>query len=107
MFKHKLKYFEELLNAEEDARQIRSYSNEVFASNKKGVDFFGTGENPFHYLKTLNPTQDTQKIEEAYCAQNPFQCEIQTAQGRFLIQIKKNIFRLRLSYLDFVKVIPI
>ena len=89
MFKHKLKYFEELLNAEEDARQIRSYSNEVFASNKKGVDFFGTGENPFHYLKTLNPIQDTQKIEEAYCAQNPFQCEIQTAQGRFLIQIKK------------------
>ncbi|MBR6729950.1 MAG: hypothetical protein IKL90_01220 [Alphaproteobacteria bacterium] len=83
MFKHKLKYFEELLNAEEDARQIRSFSNEVFASNKKGVDFFGTGENPFHYLKTLNPTQDTQKIEEAYCAQILFNVKFKRPKAGF------------------------
>ena len=89
MFKNKHKYYEELLNAEDDARQIRSYSNIPLISNKKGANFFGTEENPFLYLTNLNPSHDIKKLIDAYSKKTPFQTEIQTAEGRFLIQIKK------------------
>lgn len=89
MFKNKKKYYEELLNLEDDARQIRSFQNTPIASNKKGAVFFGSGENPFSYIQALNPAQSIQKLIDAYCSKTPFQTELQTANGTYCIEIKK------------------
>ncbi len=89
MFQRKNKYFKELLNAEEGARQIRSFANIPLVSNKKGLELFGEKENPFAFIKNLNPTEDTQKLIDAYLKRIPFKTEIYTPNGKYLIQIKK------------------
>ena len=46
MLNSKRKIYESLLNAESDARQIRSAKNKVIASNTAADTLFGISENP-------------------------------------------------------------
>lgn len=83
------KYYEILLNAEDDARQIRSFENALIATNAKGRELFGTKENPFSFLKDAQDTQSVQKLIDAYCIQIPIEIEIKTIHHIYLINIKK------------------
>ena len=47
------KYYENLLSAEDDARQIRTLKNKVLASNPKGLALFGNKENVNIYVKYI------------------------------------------------------
>ena len=85
--KHKI--YETLLNAETDARQIRSLKNKVIASNKAAEKLFGTSENPFAFLKNAVDTSSVQKLIDAYCAGNPLDIHIQTCDYVFDISLKK------------------
>ena len=83
------KYYEILLNIEDDARQIRSFNNTLIATNQKGRDLFGTHENPFAFLKDAENPQSVQKLIDAYCTQTPIEVEIQTPQHIYGVSIKK------------------
>ncbi len=90
MFGNKTKkIYEALLNAEDDARQIRSFKNKLIAGNTKGNILFGTKENPFSFLKDAEDTQSVQKLIDAFCAFIPIETEIKTPENIYLISIKK------------------
>ncbi len=83
------KYYETLLNVEEDARQIRSFSNALIATNQKGKELFGIKENPFSFLKDAENAQSVQKLIDAYCTQTPIEVEIKTLHHIYSIGIKR------------------
>ncbi len=90
MFENKTKkIYEALLNAEDDARQIRSLKNKLIAGNDKGNTLFGTKENPFSFLKDAEDTQSVQKLIDAFCSFVPIETEIRTPDNIYLISIKK------------------
>ncbi len=81
--------YETLLNAEDDARQIRSFKNKVIASNQKGKTLFGTKENPFSFLNDTDDTQGVQKLIDAFCTFVPIETEIKTSENIYQISIRK------------------
>lgn len=83
------KYYEILLNAEEDARQIRSFDNTLIATNQKGKELFGIHENPFSFLKDAENPQSVQKLIDAYCTQTPIELEIKTTNHIYRVALKK------------------
>lgn len=85
----KKKYFELLLNVEDDARQIRALNNTVLASNQKGKDLFGEKENPFSFLKDSDNPQSVQKLIDAYCTQTPIDMEFITPKCVYSVSIKR------------------
>ncbi len=90
MFGNKTKkIYEILLNAEDDARQIRSFKNKLIAGNAKGNMLFGTKENPFSFLNEAEDTQSVQKLIDAFCSFMPIETEIRTPDNVYLISIKK------------------
>ena len=89
MIINKRKIYETLLNAESDARQIRSAKNKVIASNIAANNLFGSTENPFAFLKNATPTSALQKLIDAYCNASPLDIEIKTTEAVFDISLKK------------------
>lgn len=90
MFRNNVKkIYENLLNAEEDARQIRSFKNKVIAGNPKGNSLFGTKENPFSFLNEAEDTQSVQKLIDAFCSFTSMQTEIKTPENIYLISIRR------------------
>ena len=89
MIINKRKIYESLLNAESDARQIRSAKNKVIASNDAANNLFGSTENPFAFLKNATPTSSLQKLIDAYCNASPLDIEIKTPESVFDISLKK------------------
>lgn len=89
MIINKRKIYESLLNAESDARQIRSAKNKVIASNNAANNLFGSTENPFAFLKNATPTSALQKLIDAYCNASPLDIEIKTTESVFNISLKK------------------
>lgn len=85
----KQKVYESLLNAEDDARQIRSFKNKLIASNAKGTVLFGTKENPFSFLKDTTDTSQLQKLVDSFCNLIPIETEIKTSQNVYQISVKK------------------
>ena len=89
MLNSKRKIYESLLNAESDARQIRSAKNKIIASNSAATTLFGTSENPFTFLKNATPTSTLQKLIDAYCNASPLDIQIKTTESVFDISLKK------------------
>jgi hypothetical protein len=87
MIINKRKIYESLLNAESDARQIRSAKNKVIASNDAANNLFGSTENPFAFLKNATPTSSLQKLIDAYCNASPLDIEIKTPESVFDISL--------------------
>lgn len=83
------KIFELLLNAENDARQIRTAKNNVLASNEKGEKLFGEKENPFAFLENSEDLGAVQKLIDAYCSKTPIETQIKTQNALYEITIKK------------------
>lgn len=94
MFLNVSKFYTQILNADSDARQIRTRKNRVFATNKAGTDLFGLGENPFAFLKNATEPERIQKLVDAYCSFIPIDIEIETTTATYQIKltnIQKNI----------------
>lgn len=89
MINRSKKTMELLLNAEEDARQIRSAKNAVIASNKAGEKLFGHKENPFAFLENSENFNAVQKLIDAYCSKTPLETQIKTSHGLYDISIKR------------------
>ncbi len=89
MFSKAKKYYELLLNAEEDARQIRGADNAVIASNERGTALFGTRENPFSFVQDTAEKGALQKLIDAYCAGAPLKTEIKTTDRVYEIHLNK------------------
>ena len=89
MLANKYKIYNSLLNAESDARQIRSPKNKVIASNTMADTLFGSSENPFAFLKNATPTSALQKLIDAYCNATPLDIQIKTTEAVFDISLKK------------------
>ena len=83
------KYYEILLNVEDDARQIRTFDNTLIATNLKGKELFGEMENPFSFLKDAENTQSVQKLIDAYCTQTPIEMEFKTPQSIYNVSLKR------------------
>lgn len=83
------KTFELLLNAENDARQIRTAKNSVLASNEKGEKLFGKKENPFAFLESSDDLGSVQKLIDAYCSKTPIETQIKTPNALYEIAVKK------------------
>ena len=66
MFGHKEeKSFKQILDALPCAAQVRSYRNKILASNTKGLDVFGSGEDPLLFLRGNKQIEDFKKLENA------------------------------------------
>ena len=83
------KYYEILLNVEDDARQIRTFNNTLIATNLKGKELFGEMENPFSFLKDAENPQSVQKLIDAYCTQTPIEMEFKTPQSIYSVSLKR------------------
>lgn len=83
------KYYEILLNVEDDARQIRTFNNAIVASNQRGKELYGEFENPFSFLKDAENPQSVQKLIDAYCTQTPIEMEIKTTHTIYAVSLKK------------------
>ncbi len=75
MFDNKRKSYTEILSALPYAAQIRSYHNKIIASNSKGNDVFGLGEDPLFFLRGNKQTDDLKKLEEALLQHTRFQMD--------------------------------
>ena len=82
-----VKFYTQILNADSDARQIRTRKNRVFATNKAGADLFGLGENPFAFLKNATEPERIQKLVDAYCSFVPLETEIETTTKTYRITL--------------------
>ena len=89
MMFNKRKIYETLLNAESDARQIRTRTNKVIASNAEANKLFGLSENPFAFLKNATSAVSVQKLIDAYCSMTPIEIQIKTSESVFDISLKK------------------
>lgn len=89
MIFNKRQIYTVLLEAEDDARQIRTSKNEVVASNKKGERVFGQTENPFVFLKNTEESGAVQKLVDAYCQGTPLDMQIKTLDSVYQVSLKK------------------
>lgn len=77
-----------LLEAESDARQIRSFKNKVIESNKAGKKLFSKQANPFAFLsETLQPER-LEKLQNAYQKRCAITVEIETPFHVYDVTIK-------------------
>lgn len=87
LFKRSL--YQALLDAESDARQIRSPRNRVIAGNGRGNELFGTGAAPFGFLADAEDASVREKIAEAYLTGAPYAAEIKTPQALYEVRLQK------------------
>ncbi len=87
MFLNAAKFYTQILNADTHPRQVRTRKNQVLASNAAGVDLFGTGENPFSFLKNAIDATRIQKLVDAYCSFTPIDLEIETTTMTYHITL--------------------
>ncbi len=80
--------FKLLLDAENDARQIRTAKNTVMASNDKGEKLFGKKENPFAFLENSDDLGAVQKLIDAYCSKTSIETQIKTPSATYEIKVK-------------------
>ena len=60
------KLLQNMLSAENDAVQLRSWKNRIVMDNTQGHDLLGTGENPFLFLKDASPKKLVEQLSTAY-----------------------------------------
>ena len=89
LWKKGRKYYEDLLSAETDARQIRTLKNKVVAGNSKGKALFGDKENPFSFLKDASDISAVQKIVDSFCSGIPIETEVRLPQTVYAISVRK------------------
>ena len=75
MFGNKKNSYAEILSALPYAAQVRSYHNKIIASNDKGDNVFGVGEDPLLFLRGNKQTDDLKKLENALLQHTHFQMD--------------------------------
>ena len=69
------KLLHSLLQANDSAIQVRSFSNRIIMDNTKGHELFGTGENPFLFLKEASPKEKLEQLSTAYIHHTPYKMQ--------------------------------
>ncbi|MBP5344295.1 MAG: response regulator [Alphaproteobacteria bacterium] len=67
------KLLQSLLESDDSAIQVRSFNNRVIIDNAQGNSLFGTGENPFLFLKEATPKGMLEQLSSAYIQHTPYQ----------------------------------
>ena len=66
------KMVQNLLSANDDAVQLRSWRNRIVMDNASGHNLFGSGENPFVFLKDASPKKMIEQLSSAYIQHTPY-----------------------------------
>ena len=88
MLNQKNKALNTLLEAESDARQIRTYKNKVTAQNKKGAALFTSASDPFLFLKETPQPERLEKLKHAYLNHYPVAVQLETPHTIWEITLK-------------------
>lgn len=88
MIFNKRNIYQTLLNADKNAKQIRTKHNKIVASNKLALQLFGETENPFAFLKNATDTTLVQQLIDAYCSATPIEIQITTGMIVYDISIQ-------------------
>ncbi len=88
MLNKKNKALNTLLEAESDARQIRTYKNKVTAQNKKGAALFTVASDPFLFLKETPQPERLEKLKHAYLNHYPVSVQLETPQATWEVALK-------------------
>ncbi len=87
MFSQNRHLLDLLLTSVTEAVQVRSLKNKPVTDNDKGRALFGTGENPFSFLKNTGNTHQLQKLVDAYCAHTNTELELQSDNTTYQISL--------------------
>ena len=81
------KSYAEILNALPYAAQLRSYHNKILASNEKGDNLFGVGEDPLLFLRGNKQADDLKKLENALLQHTPYQMDFVQNDTRWHVSL--------------------
>ena len=77
-----------LLEAESDARQIRTHKNKVTAQNEKGAALFTSAADPFVFLQGTPQPERLEKLQHAYLNHYPVSVQLETPHAIWEVTLK-------------------
>ncbi|MGN0919335.1 MAG: ATP-binding protein [Alphaproteobacteria bacterium] len=79
--------YQQILQADPRACQVRTYDNKVLYTNAKGTLYFGLQEDPFAFLSEYNPKQLQSDLLEAYQHHLPFFSTFENGKNILSVQL--------------------
>ena len=77
-----------LMESESDARQIRSFSGRIIASNRKADQIFANRQAPFAFFENTLQPEHLEKLIDAYIKHCPVEVQLEVPQGAFRIEVR-------------------
>ena len=79
--------YQQILQADPRACQVRTYDNKVLYTNAKGTLWLGLKEDPFAFLKGFNPEEQYQNLILAYQRHMPFVSTFENGKNILSVQL--------------------
>lgn len=88
MFNRNKKHlYQQILQADPRACQVRTYDNKILYTNAKGTLWLGLKEDPFAFLKDFKPTDQYQNLQDAYEHHLPFTSTFENGKNILSVQL--------------------
>lgn len=79
--------YQQILQADPRACQVRTYDNKILYTNAKGTLWLGLKEEPFSFLKEFNPKDQYQNLLDAYEHHLPFTSTFENGKNILSVQL--------------------
>ena len=102
--KPKKHLYQQILQVDPRACQVRTYSNKILYTNAKGSLLFGLKDDPFGFLKEYRPTEQYKDLLSAYQHHIPFSSTFENGKNILSVQLYPLVQATLISVTD--KTIP-
>ncbi len=79
--------YQQILQADPRACQVRTYDNKILYTNAKGTLFLGLKEDPFSFLSEYNPKEQYDSLLDAYQHHLPFSSTFENGKNILSVQL--------------------
>ena len=79
--------YQQILQADSRACQVRTYENKILYTNAKGTLWLGLKDDPFHFLNEYNPREQYDNLLEAYQHHLPFSSTFENGKNILSVQL--------------------
>lgn len=85
--KRKKHLYQQILQADPRACQVRTYNNDILYTNAKGTLWLGLQNTPFNFLSSYNPKEQYANLLEAYKHHLPFSSTFENGKNILSVQL--------------------
>ena len=79
--------YQQILQADPRACQVRTYDNKILYTNAKGTLWFGLQEEPFSFLKEYRPVEQYEELLTAFQHHLPFSSTFENGKNILSVQL--------------------